>query len=238
MHYRTEKGEARMWKEDSGRQNGREGVFPERQQLRRAVTPPPAEEHVSPVLRLQLGLCLLAFLLLAAARWLELPWYEPCREQYTALTRSSADLTRHRELVRFAGAVAKEVQAQAGSWLDRLKAPPPKPLTGQGGLFPQKTKKLPDGYSLEEYLPDEPLALPLEAFYVTSPYGWREHPISGTVDFHSGIDLTAAEGTPVTAAQDGFVLDTGRGPSYGNFVLLLHRDGVLPRRTNTYCMWQ
>ena len=42
---------------------------------------------------------------------------------------------------------------------------------------------------------------------ITSPYGWRIHPIYGTRKFHAGIDIagSGAMGKPVIAAADGVV---------------------------------
>ena len=44
---------------------------------------------------------------------------------------------------------------------------------------------------------------------VTSPFGWRVHPISGTWKFHSGVDLGYEYGTVVPAFFDGTVVEEG-----------------------------
>ena len=53
---------------------------------------------------------------------------------------------------------------------------------------------------------------------ITSPYGYRVHPIWGTTIYHSGIDIGVDEGTPVHAADGGVVIDHGNGLStlYGH----------------------
>jgi len=61
--------------------------------------------------------------------------------------------------------------------------------------------------------------------YVTSPYGYRIHPISGGKDLHRGIDIGVAEGTPIKAAQDGRVLSAGDAGSYGLCVVIEGGDG-------------
>ena len=60
-------------------------------------------------------------------------------------------------------------------------------------------------------------------FPVTSPFGWRIHPISGAWKFHSGVDLGYDEGSYIGAVFDGqVVLADNLGDGYGNQVLLYH----------------
>lgn len=65
--------------------------------------------------------------------------------------------------------------------------------------------------------------------YVTSPYGYRLHPISGERDLHRGIDIGAAEGTPVKAVQDGVVLSAGEAGDYGLCVVIEGEEGYQSR---------
>jgi murein DD-endopeptidase MepM/ murein hydrolase activator NlpD len=60
---------------------------------------------------------------------------------------------------------------------------------------------------------------------LTSPYGWRNDPISGARRFHAALDLAAGIGTPIKAAMDGQVSTTGVNSIYGNFIILSHRGG-------------
>ena len=60
-------------------------------------------------------------------------------------------------------------------------------------------------------------------FPVTSPFGWRVHPISGEWKFHAGVDLGYEYGAYIGSLFDGQViiadnLDDG----YGNQVLIYH----------------
>ncbi len=57
---------------------------------------------------------------------------------------------------------------------------------------------------------------------VTSPYGWRTHPIYGYRSLHDGADFGAACGTPIRAAAAGTVLETYFQSAYGNRVVLDH----------------
>ena len=66
-----------------------------------------------------------------------------------------------------------------------------------------------------------------EGTAITSYYEQREHPISGIVHYHSGIDIgNAYFGTPVVAAMDGYVSYAGWLGGYGNCVIINHGDGV------------
>ena len=58
---------------------------------------------------------------------------------------------------------------------------------------------------------------------ITSPFGWRVHPITGAWRFHTGIDLGYDYGTPIPAMFDGIVLAAGDfDDGYGNQVVLYH----------------
>ena len=64
----------------------------------------------------------------------------------------------------------------------------------------------------------------------SSGFGWRLHPIFGSLMLHAGRDLAAPEGTPVVAALDGEVITSGLAGGYGLAVMLEH---PLPQRQRT-----
>jgi len=70
------------------------------------------------------------------------------------------------------------------------------------------------------------LQRPVGRAKLTSPFGWRIHPVFGDRRFHYGIDLATSEGAPVTAAGDGVVIDAGWHGDYGQYVRLRHSLGV------------
>lgn len=61
---------------------------------------------------------------------------------------------------------------------------------------------------------------------LTSDYGYRDHPVTGDLRFHRGVDLGAASGTAITAFAGGRVVYTGRNDSCGLYFLLDHGNGV------------
>ncbi len=61
---------------------------------------------------------------------------------------------------------------------------------------------------------------------ITSPFGWRINPIWHTREFHPGIDIAIATGTPVKAAAAGIVSYAGWLTGYGNVVIIYHGSDV------------
>ena len=61
---------------------------------------------------------------------------------------------------------------------------------------------------------------------VMSSFGSRMDPFSGEGAVHTGVDLSAAWGTPVHAAADGIVTHASWGGAYGNIVIIDHGDGM------------
>lgn len=60
-------------------------------------------------------------------------------------------------------------------------------------------------------------------------YGWQLRLGTGKVEFHSGVDLLATEGSPVLAAGNGIVAFAGEQGNYGNLVVINHQDGLQTR---------
>jgi murein DD-endopeptidase MepM/ murein hydrolase activator NlpD len=61
--------------------------------------------------------------------------------------------------------------------------------------------------------------------YITSNYGYRSSPFSGSRQFHSGLDIGVPMGTPIKAAMSGRVTTTSYDNSYGNYVVISHHAG-------------
>ncbi len=60
---------------------------------------------------------------------------------------------------------------------------------------------------------------------ITSAYGYREHPMKGRKDFHSGIDIASEPGKPVRTTANGIVSFSGWSGGNGNLVVIEHGFG-------------
>ena len=79
--------------------------------------------------------------------------------------------------------------------------------------------------NLKEITNDSEYVSPLEG-YVTDSFGKRVNPVTQEESFHYGVDIAAAEGTPITAARDGQAVYCGDDEYYGNYIILKHGEDV------------
>lgn len=70
-----------------------------------------------------------------------------------------------------------------------------------------------------------PSGYPSDAKRVTSPFGYRIHPIHKTKRFHHGIDFGGKLGTPIVATADGIIEFSDFDKGYGNLVVIHHNFG-------------
>lgn len=75
------------------------------------------------------------------------------------------------------------------------------------------------------------LYFPLQVFAgnignITSPFGWRVHPITGNYSFHAGVDIAYEHGTQIGALFPGKVVFSNWWEGYGNVVILAHDNGT------------
>ena len=187
----------------------------ERSAAHRASPPRGRSGGTNYILIAQMAVCLamLAFVLLVRQTDPEL--YRQMGQQYQAALEQGVDLSGQQELVKFTEDAVAKIRDAAQQAVEEA-AP------AGGGVNHSSAAGAPAGYSLGGYTLSQAPALPLEQFWVSSAYGHRTHPITGEEDFHGGLDLAAAEGTPVACVLDGVVLQTGTSDSYGNYVRVLH----------------
>ena len=89
-------------------------------------------------------------------------------------------------------------------------------------------KRLPP--TLRYFFTDSAMGLPLDknSFWISSGFGKRQNPVSGEWKDLNGIDLAAAEGTPVYAIKDGHVAYCiEKDETFGNYIILTHDTGKM-----------
>lgn len=67
---------------------------------------------------------------------------------------------------------------------------------------------------------------PTTATYITSPFGFRIHPVTGIYTGHTGVDIGVGMGSPVYAAADGTVIVASWYGGYGYAVVIDHGSGI------------
>ena len=70
-----------------------------------------------------------------------------------------------------------------------------------------------------------PNGKPLKYKRISSPFGYRTHPVTKRKSFHPALDLPAKHGTPIYAPASGVVVYAKEKGHYGNFLLIAHSFG-------------
>ncbi|HYA02293.1 MAG TPA: M23 family metallopeptidase [Syntrophobacteria bacterium] len=72
-----------------------------------------------------------------------------------------------------------------------------------------------------------PSIIPVDSdtYSFSSGFGWRQNPFTGKREFHSGLDISDSEGTPIIAPANGVVLETGASKLMGMYLRLDHGRG-------------
>lgn len=83
-------------------------------------------------------------------------------------------------------------------------------------------------------LADAILAPPVTTLTITSPYGSRQHPLTGVTKLHTGVDFGAPQGAQVSAARAGTVVFAAMTTAYGNRVVVDHGTIEGKRLQTTY----
>ncbi|MCR4939356.1 MAG: M23 family metallopeptidase [Treponemataceae bacterium] len=144
---------------------------------------------------------------------------------------SSTDTDIKNATIYIPAAAGLFVKEEPSSILEKLiqirfpdyKAYPSIQLKGKKYYFLQAERLTP---TERAFFLDSKMASPLPEGILTSAYGMRESPITGSMLFHKGIDLAAPEGTPVYACKSGYVLSASSDDVYGNFVILQHENNL------------
>lgn len=107
--------------------------------------------------------------------------------------------------------------------------------SGQGGDPYAKNNEYEKNYSNEELAKvANGISFPLgteynDEYHITSLFGPRE-PINTekgkTSEYHSGIDISAKEGTRINSVSDGVVSEVGYSECLGNYIVVHHDNGT------------
>jgi murein DD-endopeptidase MepM/ murein hydrolase activator NlpD len=65
--------------------------------------------------------------------------------------------------------------------------------------------------------------------WLSSPYGDRRDPFTGTDDFHPGLDISSPQGSPIRAPADAVVTTAAPSGAYGNLIVLDHGFGIVTK---------
>ena len=192
----------------------------------RSVEPPRREGQGLALLVAQTVLCAVALAAVFTMQYVRPQEYKTLGEYYTGVTRANGD--KQDEVMRLLATPITVEQlrlwwedwqppklAEVFAWAGDQSA-----MGGEEPIFPRNA-------SYRKVVVSVPAASPLPVdAVITSNYGERTHPISGTWDFHTGIDLAAAAGTKIYPVYAGTVTAVGSNQSYGNYVKLRHSDNL------------
>lgn len=74
-----------------------------------------------------------------------------------------------------------------------------------------------------------PSIMPLNVtdYWFSSGFGWRRSPFTGLKEFHNGLDISSAKGTPIIAPADGTVIKRGYDKYLGKFLKIDHGGKII-----------
>ena len=204
------------------------------------------EDPYTVVLMTQVILCVLALIIGYSLKENPPEGFEELRREYLELvTAEKAQIPsgmgeqlviwgdQAHEMVSAWVSQALEKREQARQFIQPEPESTGEALSGQGGWMgspKEEGKALPGSCQAAPIWMNVPVNPPVSG-QVTSVYGYREHPITGSEDFHRGVDIAAAQGEEIRASLPGQVAEVGDSPIYGNYITLDHGNGL---RT-TYC---
>jgi len=83
--------------------------------------------------------------------------------------------------------------------------------------------------ALERSVGGIPQVLPASLEFISSGFGYRADPFTGSGAFHAGLDFKGPIGAPIYAAAKGVVRFAGIKAGYGNCIEIDHGNGLITR---------
>lgn len=135
------------------------------------------------------------------------------RDQVAALVDSSADAKARADRARAADRrILEQLQAQESRIQERIR---------QRQLAALRRARARQAASARRTASTGTLGYPVSGAYITSPFGYRIHPIYGYYGLHDGTDFsTGGCGAPLRATTDGVVVERYWSDVYGNRLYL------------------
>ncbi len=101
-----------------------------------------------------------------------------------------------------------------------------KPLVEENAKNMQtEAENLQEGVCMEQRILDLDYVTPVKG-WLSSPFGYREHPVEGNEKFHRGLDIAAPSGTEIVSFADGMVKAVGESSSLGKYVMVSHANDL------------
>ena len=80
----------------------------------------------------------------------------------------------------------------------------------------------------KQLLDSTPSIVPVKGHHwVSSGFGWRRSPFTGSKEFHNGLDICGRRGTPIIAPANGIVYKRGKHRYLGKYLRLKHGRGMV-----------
>lgn len=86
-------------------------------------------------------------------------------------------------------------------------------------------EELPEGVYMEQKVLGFSYTTPVTG-WLSSPFGYREHPVDGEEKFHRGLDIAAPEGSDIVSFADGTVKAAGESSALGKYIMVSHANGI------------
>lgn len=124
-------------------------------------------------------------------------------------------------------AIAGRALGDAGRWNEIFELNRDQ-ISNPGLIYAGQVLKLPSGANVSAPPPapaNGKWAWPVSG-NISSPFGMRDHPITGVHKLHTGMDIAAGAGTSIKVPLAGTVTFAGWNGGYGNYVVVDHGNGL------------
>lgn len=220
-----------------------EKILPNKQEIENVLKRPEkiskdiGGQQVNYILRIQLFIIITIIAIVFIISKFESKTYNQCQIIYKNFLKQGVDVSGQEELIKFANSLVQDVRIQTEELMEELETTKEVlrvDSLGIGAGIWGSTMTLPNNCTTEDYVSNKDFKQPVSGYTVTSRYGWRTDPFTKKKDFHTGIDLAVTQGTSIYPVLSGIVQKTAYNSSYGNYVLILHENGLATK----YCHMQ